>query len=110
MSAAFASFRAWIIPASVVALIVFFLILRPSKKKQERAVGPELPTSLTPVSLLAFLENLLENPSLSDEKHDQLTQTVDLLKDRAFGPSQDVPDADELQEMARSSLQLFPPS
>lgn len=100
----------WIIPTSVVALIVFFLILRPSKKNQERAVGPELPTSLTPVSLLAFLENLLENPSLSDEKHDQLTQTVDLLKNRAFGPSQDVPDADELQEMARSSLQLFPPS
>lgn len=51
-----------------------------------------------------------ENLDSLDEQHDQLVQTVDLLKDRAFGPSKDVPDHDELQEMARSSLQLLPSS
>lgn len=104
------SFLFWVIPAAVLGVLILFLVFRPRKKPEVLAVGPELPSSLTPVSLLAFLENLLKNQALPEETQVQLAQTVQALQDRAFGPSPDVPGPEELKEMAQSSISLLPAS
>jgi hypothetical protein len=90
--------------------MVLILIFRPRKKEETLPEGPQLPSTLTPVSLLAFLEGLLESPALPDSARRQLSDTIRSLKDRAFGPSPDVPGPDELREMALSSLQSLPSS
>ncbi len=100
----------WLIPLALVGTILLILIFRPRKKEKTSPEGPELPSSLTPVSLLAFLEGLQESPALPDSARLQLTDTIRSLQDRAFGPSPDVPGPDELREMALSSLQSLPSS
>lgn len=100
----------WLVLLALVGAIVLIQIFRPRKKEKTPPEGPALPSSLTPVSLLAFLESLLENQSLPDSARRQLSDTIRSLQDRAFGPSPDVPGPDELREMALSSLQFFPSS
>lgn len=94
----------WTIPVVLLVALVLFLVFRPRKKEEVAFIGPELPATLTPVSLLAFLENLLETRSLSDSTRGQLSKTILSLKDRAFGPSPDVPGPEELRQIGLSSL------
>ena len=94
-------FLALLLPAIGVA--VYFLFF---KKKQEVAVqsGPSLPASLTPVSVLAFLENLQNEKNLPKEAQEKIQTSIQALKDRSFGPDAQAPDTDELKEIATSSI------
>jgi hypothetical protein len=81
---------------SISAYLLFF------KKRAEIVIqnGPELPATLTPVSLLAFLEGLHRDTQLSKEARVKIQQSIKSLKDRSFGPESDVPTIDELREIA----------
>ena len=87
----------------VVCVSIYFLFF----KKREQIViqnGPELPGTLTPVSLLAFLEGLLRDTQLSKEARGRIQKSIQSLKDRSFGPGTDVPNIDELREIAKGSI------
>lgn len=97
------SWAIWLIPAVILAAIGGFFAIN---RKTETVVtddGPDLPSTLTPVSVLAFLENLARNASLPEEARSDLAISIKSLKDRSFGPAHDVPDRDELQEIAKNS-------
>ena len=70
--------------------------------------GPELPATLTPVSLLAFLEGLHRDTQLSKEARVKIQQSIKSLKDRSFGPESDVPTIDELREIAEGLINPLP--
>ncbi len=90
-----------LLPAIGVAIYFIFF-----KKKQEVIVnrGPELPGTLTPVSLLTFLEGLQSNNQLPEEARVKIQESIQSLKDRSFGPGTDVPDRDELKKIAVNSI------
>ena len=87
------------VPGELAGIAAFFLF-RKKAPVEQLAQGPNLPTTLTPVSVLAFLENLQRNGQLSEKEGLALSASIKSLKDRSFGPSRDVPDTEELQEMA----------
>lgn len=90
-------FLVLLLPAIGVALYFLF------RKKPGPIIhqGPNLPTTLTPVSILAFLENLQRNGQLTEKEQTELSTTISSLKDRSFGPAPNIPDTSELQEIAR---------
>jgi len=90
----------WLVPVALLAGIAAFFLFRKKAPVEQLAQGPNLPTTLTPVSVLAFLENLQRNGQLSEKEGLALSASIKSLKDRSFGPSRDVPDTEELQEMA----------
>jgi len=62
--------------------------------------GPELPTSLTPVTLLSFLKKIRTRDDLSEEHKSQLGKTITELQTRSFAAESKPPNFDELQEIA----------
>lgn len=95
-------FLVLLIPA--IGVGVYFLFF---KKKAEIVVdqGPKLPGTLTPVSLLAFLEGLQRDTKFPKEARSKIQESIQSLKDRSFGPSADVPDAEELKKIAKTSIE-----
>ena len=101
-SSSYLLFIALLIPAISVATYFLFF-----KKKEEPVVqtGPELPGTLTPVSLLAFLEGLQRDTQLPKEARNKIQKSIQSLKDRSFGPGTDVPDIEELRKIAADSIE-----
>ena len=93
----------WLIPVAILAAIAGFFALNRKPEVEEIDQGPDLPSTLTPVSVLAFLENLERNAQLPDQARADLIISIKSLKDRSFGPKRDVPDAEELQQIAVNS-------
>lgn len=94
------SWTLWLIPVAILVALVGFFALRRKPEVAETSEGPALPTTLTPVSILAFLENLAGNHQLPEQARTDLDKSIESLKDRAFGPTHDVPDAAELEKIA----------
>ncbi|MDB4487844.1 hypothetical protein N9036_05855, partial [Akkermansiaceae bacterium] len=87
----------------VICISTYFLFF---KKREEIVIqnGPELPATLTPVSLLAFLEGLHRDPHLPKEARGKIQKSIKSLRDRSFGPNTDVPKIDELREIAEGLI------
>jgi hypothetical protein len=87
----------------VICISTYFLFF---KKREEIAIqnGPELPATLTPVSLLAFLEDLHRDTQLSKEARAKIQKSIKSLEDRSFGPESDIPTIDELREIAEGLI------
>ena len=94
------SWLLWLIPVAILAAIAAFFLLRRKSPVEQVAQGPDLPSTLTPVSVLAFLENLQRNGQLPEKEGVNLSDSIKSLKDRSFGPNREVPDTKELQEIA----------
>ena len=92
--------------ALLVPVIFSFAYFLFFKKSEEIVIpnGPELPATLTPVSLLAFLEGLHRDTQLSKEARGKIQKSIKSLKDRSFGPGTDVPKIDELREIAEGLI------
>jgi hypothetical protein len=94
----------------LLALVVLLLCISAYflffKKREDIVIqnGPELPATLTPVSLLAFLEGLHRDTQISKEARVKIQKSIKSLKDRSFGPESDVPTIDELREIAEGLI------
>lgn len=99
------SWLLWLIPLGLILGLAAFFLLRKKTPISEVATGPDLPTTLTPVSVLAFLENLQRNAGLPEKAQSKLSDSIQSLKDRSFGPDRDVPDSEELQEIATRHIE-----
>jgi hypothetical protein len=94
----------------LLALVVLLLCISAYflffKKREDIVIqnGPKLPTTLTPVSLLAFLEGLHRDTQISKEARVKIQKSIKSLKDRSFGPKTDVPNIDELREIAEGLI------
>ncbi len=97
-------FIALLIPAIGVAISIYFLLFT-NKEKPVVQNGPELPGTLTPVSLLSFLEGLQRDTQLPKEARSKIQKSIQSLKDRSFGPGTDVPDIEELRKIAADSIE-----
>lgn len=97
----------WLTPLVLIGALIAFFRLR--KKAPVKIVedGPALPTTLTPVTVLAFLETLQSDPRLPADSQADLSKSIRSLQDRAFGSDQNVPDTDELHEIANRSIQTL---
>lgn len=87
----------------VICISTYFLFF---KKREEIVIqnGPELPATLTPVSLLAFLEGLHRDTHLPKEARGKIQKSIKSLRDRSFGPNTDVPKIEELREIAEGLI------
>jgi hypothetical protein len=99
------SWLLWFIPVGIIAALAAFFLFRKKAPVTEPATGPNLPTTLTPVSILAFLENLQRNAALPEKIQADLSDSIQSLKDRCFGSDRDVPDSEELQEIATRHIE-----
>ena len=70
--------------ALLVLLLIIFLLRR---KAPEEIIdhGPAIPSTLTPVTLLSFLDRLKDR--LPDDKRAELTAEIQSLQDHFFGPT-----------------------
>ena len=82
----------------VIGLILFFIL----KKKPEvvEDTGPALPTTLTPVTTIAFLKRLQKNANLSDEQKTALEKDIATLETQSFSANSTPPTSDDLQKTA----------
>ena len=103
------SWLAWIIAAALLIIAgTLFLLLR-KKTEEEIITGPALPSTLTPVTLLTFLENIQKNTSLGDSEKEELKTSIITLKDRSFGPAANPPENDEIHAIAKQWQQAATP-
>ena len=90
-----------LIPLAGGGLAIWFA-LRKSGPAPEPYTGPSVPATLTPVTLLAFLEKLQAYEGLPTEKREKLTAEINKLQDNFFGPHQEPSEpATDLHEIAR---------
>ena len=103
------SWLAWIIAAALVIIAgsIFFLLRK--KPEEEIITGPALPSTLTPVTLLTFLENIQKNTPLGDSEMEELKTSITTLKDRSFGPAANPPENDEIHAIAKQWQQAATP-
>ncbi len=78
-----------------------WIALRKSGPPPTPYTGPNLPTTLTPVTLLSFLERLKEYEGLPADKREQLTAEINQLQDAFFGPQPESQPSTDLHEIAR---------
>jgi hypothetical protein len=76
------------------------LVLRRSGPPPIPYTGPVVPSTLTPVTLLAFLERLRAYEGLSKDRRPALESEITLLQDRFFGPEQESDATTDLHEIA----------
>jgi hypothetical protein len=97
-------FNPWLllllIPALALLSFVLWLVLRRSGPPPIPYTGPVVPSTLTPVTLLAFLERLRAYEGLSKDRRPALESEITLLQDRFFGPEQESDATTDLHEIA----------
>ncbi len=78
------------------------------RKPEEDAVlaGPEIPQSLTPVTLLSFLDQVRKAVSFPSDKETELRTEIASVEKRAFSPQAAPPDQSELTEIAQKWQRL----
>lgn len=86
----------WIIITSVLVLAIIVLIIvtlrRRTKPIEQADSRPPIPSTLTPVTLLSFLDRLQDR--LPEDQQAELTTEIQALQDRFFGPTNDAPTPD----------------
>jgi hypothetical protein len=94
--------KPWMILAGLFVLAlgaaILWVVLRRSGPAEAVDHGPELPATLTPVTLLSFLERL--HHRLPDNKRAELSTEIAALQDRFFGPANESLPDDELTKIA----------
>ncbi len=88
-----------LVPIALIAFAAWFIFFR--KKDTEEAIitGPPIPNTLTPVTVLSYLESLTQSP-LAEEQKSSLQTAIAELKDKAFGPAAKPPAEEDLQSLA----------
>ena len=92
--------KLWIMAgAALLIALAAFLVwrkLRPSKQDVAEDTTIPLPTRLTPVTVLGYLQRL----KVPSDRREELDREIRLLESRHFGPSAPEPDATALSEIA----------
>ncbi|GAA5483225.1 hypothetical protein [Haloferula sargassicola] len=93
----------WVFALALFAALAAAVLYYFRRKKPAVEVVPAvpLPSRLTPVTLLGWLERLKEQPGLSPELRESLEVEILGLEARHFGPAAGRPDAEPLEAIAR---------
>ena len=86
--------------AALIIIGIIYFLFRNRQTHDVQKTGPELPSSLTPVTLLAFLKKLSEHEELNPAQKGELQESIGQLQASAFGPSAIPPNTVELHEIA----------
>ncbi|PQJ28233.1 hypothetical protein [Rubritalea profundi] len=100
-----AGLQPWYFVAGALVLgITGFLTVK--SRKAAPVTGPSnviaLPTDLTPVTLLSYLEKISQSPSLNDEQKAKLELEIGQLQASYFGPEALQTDEDNLKSIAQT--------
>ncbi|MGB1259121.1 MAG: hypothetical protein ACPG6P_03695 [Akkermansiaceae bacterium] len=96
------TFNAWYLLLAVpaLALLAWLFIKGGNKPAAVTAKGPELPQTLNPVTVIAFLKRIHRDANLDEVNQTKLNGEIAALEARVFGREDKVPNTEELQKIA----------
>ncbi len=83
----------------VLAIACWMILKKNNDPDDEVVSGPQLPSTLTPVTAIAFLKRLHQNAGLDDTQSSDLLAEITTLEARSFSSDTNPPSQEELQQI-----------
>ena len=90
----------------LAAMVIIAFFLTRKQPEIELAQGPEIPKTLTPVTLLSYLDHIHAVGTLPEDKKTELSSVMESIQTRSFGPLADPPPSSTLKEIAHKWQKL----
>jgi len=94
-------FNAWWLLLALPVMVVVYWIFTKNKNNPDNEVmtGPQLPSTLTPVTAIAFLKRIHQNAHIEEAQKAELSKEVQNLESRSFSSVGNPPSQEELEKI-----------